>query len=227
MDTISPRRIVSVSPDKTPSYITALRTKVTLARAVGEVAALDSRLSDLWQRAGTPGLYRGRQGFPGLFRIVVSQQLSFHAAAAIWRRVEEICEPLSAEMFLDLNQVHLRRTGLSHQKIRFGRALAQAIVEGRFRPQRLARLDDELAIGALIELDGIGRWSAECYLLFSLGRSDVWPANDLALAVACQSLLSLPERPKGEELRVLAERWRPWRSAAARLLWHGYRKQLV
>lgn len=227
MDTISPRRIVSIRPNKALGSITALRTKVALARALGEVAALDPKLADLWQCAGTPGLRRSRQGFPGLLRIVVSQQLSSHAAAAIWRRVEEMCEPLSAEMFLGLNQAHLRRTGLSRQKIRFGRALAQAILEGRFRPQRLARLEDELAIRELIELDGIGRWSAECYLLFSLGRPDVWPADDLALAVACQSLLSLPERPKGEELRILAEHWRPWRSAAARLLWHGYGKQLV
>ena len=188
---------------------------------------MDKRLAVLWQRAGTPGLRRSRHGFAGLFRIVVGQQLSFHAAASIWRRVEEACEPLSAETFLGLDEADLRALGLSRQKIRFGRALAQAAAEGRLKPQRLARLDDEAAIGALIELDGIGRWSAECYLLFALGRPDVWPADDLALAVACQGLLALPERPRGKEMRALAESWRPWRSAAARLLWHGYRKQVV
>ncbi len=207
--------------------MTALRTHTALSTALNEVAALDPRLGDLWQRVGTPGLRRSRHGFAGLFRIVVGQHLSFHAAAAIWRRVEEACAPLSPETFLRLDEPELRALGLSRQKIRFGRAVAHAAKSGRLEPRRLARLDDETAIGTLIELDGIGRWTAECYLLFALGRPDVWPADDLALAVSCQRLFDLDARPTGKEMRVLAESWRPWRSAAARLLWHGYRRQVV
>ncbi len=207
--------------------MTAIRTRAALEAALGQVAALDPRLAALWRRAGTPGLRRRAPGFTGLFRIVVGQQLSFHAAAAIWRRLEERCHPLTPETFQAIDDAGLRGLGLSRQKVRFGRALAGAFAEGRLKPAALARLDDEAAIAALVELDGIGCWSAECYLLFSFGRPDIWPADDLALATACQGLLGLDQRPRGKEMRALGEAWRPWRSAVARLLWHGYRKQVV
>lgn len=207
--------------------MTAIRSRAALEAALTHVAALDPRLAALWRRAGTPDLRRRAPGFAALLRIVVAQQLSFHAAAAIWRRLETRCDPPTPEAFLAQDDAGLRRLGLSRQKVRFGRALAGAFAEGRLKPAALDRLDDEAAIAALVELEGIGRWSAECYLLFSFGRPDVWPADDLALATACQGLLGLDQRPCGKEMRALGEAWRPWRSAAARLLWHGYRKQMV
>ena len=184
-------------------------------------------MRDLWRRAGTPGLRRRASGFAGLLRVIIAQQVSFHAAAAIWRRLEARCAPLTADILLTLDTEELRALGLSRQKAAFARSLAEALRDGRLRPRTWARLDDEAAIAELTEVKGIGRWTAECHLLFGLGRPDVWPADDLALAASCHRLLELAERPSAAETTEIAGRWQPWRSAAARLLWHGYGKAVL
>ena len=113
--------------------------------------------------------------------------------------------------------------GFSRQKVRSGRALAEAIASGRLDIDGLARLDDEAAVDQLVQVPGIGRWTAEIYLLFALQRPDVWPADDLAVVKAVQAVKGLAARPGRKEMRGLAEAWRPHRSAAARLFWHYYR----
>jgi DNA-3-methyladenine glycosylase II len=204
-----------------------IKSRLALETGLRAIARKDARLKDLWRRAGTPGLRRRKSGFPGLLRVIVGQQLSVAAASTIWSRLVAAVEPLTPEAFLDLSPERLREIGFSRQKLAFGRELAAAATDGRVNFARLARLEDAEAIERLTAITGIGRWTAECYLLFVHGRPDIWPAQDLALAAAYQRLLRLDERPQPNELDALARAWSPWRSVAARLLWHGYGKAVL
>jgi DNA-3-methyladenine glycosylase II len=173
-------------------------------------------------RAGTPRFRRRRNGFPTLLHIILEQQVSIDAAAAMHRRLVGLCEPLAPAPFLALDDATLRRCGFSRQKMDYGRRLAAAVASGEFDFARLAAADDEAALAALIGLKGIGRWSAEIYLIFALGRPDVWPAGDLGLQLAIMECLGLAERPKEPALREIGEAWHPWRSVAACLFWQSY-----
>jgi len=164
-------------------------------------------------------------GFAGLARIIVEQQLSVASAAAIWARVEDRLAPLTPEGLLAQSTEDLQALGLSRPKIRYLHALAQAMIEDRLSPARLARMESEAAIAHLTAVPGLGRWSAEIYLLFCLGRSDVFPAGDLALQSAHQGLYGLTERADAKALAIEAQAWAPWRGVAARLLWRTYRLQ--
>lgn len=157
----------------------------------------------------------------GLLAAIVSQQISNQAAAAIWRRLQAIPGALEPLGLLALPDEALRAAGLSRPKIGHVRALAEAWADGRLAG--LDGMDDEAAIAAIAGVRGLGRWSAEVYLLFALARPDVFPAGDLALAAAAAHLKGLPARPAPAALRGLAEAWRPWRGLAARLLWHHWR----
>ncbi len=194
-----------------------------LRRAVRALAAADADLARIGRLVGPPGLRARQPGFPTLLNIMVSQQLSRASAEAIWGRLEAACGRLSAMTFLALSEQEIRTTGLSRQKAGYARALARALADGRVELAGLAALDDRAAVEALTSLKGIGRWSAEIYLLSALGRPDVWPADDLALMVAVQRLKGLAERPARAEMERIAEPWRPWRAVAARMLWHYYR----
>lgn len=199
------------------------RPDPALRPALDVLAARDPDIARLYPDCGLP-LTRPRvPGFAGLLRIIVSQQVSIHAAQAILARLRAAAHPLTPERFLALSEDRLREIGLSRQKMRYARALAEDLQAGRISLRAVARLDDEAAIEALSRVKGIGRWSAEIYLLFSLRRPDVWPADDLALQAAARRLKGLSERPDRPVMEALAEPWRPHRSAAARLLWHLYR----
>jgi DNA-3-methyladenine glycosylase II len=173
-------------------------------------------------RAGPPRFRRRRNGFETLLHIILEQQVSIDAAAAMFRRLNEECRPLSPAGFLALDEPTLRRCGFSRQKAAYGRGLAAAVAGGALDFSRLATTPDDEALAALVSLKGIGRWSAEIYLVFALGRSDVWPAADLGLQLGAAAELSLPARPGERELREIGERWRPWRSVAACLFWQSY-----
>jgi DNA-3-methyladenine glycosylase II len=173
-------------------------------------------------RAGVPRFRRRRNGFPTLMHIILEQQVSIDAAAAMHRRLAGLCEPLAPAPFLALDDATLRRCGFSRQKMDYGRRLAAAVAGGEFDFARLAAADDDAALAALIGLKGIGRWSAEIYLIFALGRPDVWPAGDLGLQLAIAECLALADRPKERQLREIGEAWRPWRSVAACLFWQSY-----
>jgi DNA-3-methyladenine glycosylase II len=171
--------------------------------------------------AGDPPLRRQLAGFEGLARIVVAQQLSIASAAAIWTRTVAACQPFEPAAMLRLTDGQLAGAGLSKPKIRTLRAVATACANGL----DLAALDkasDADIHAALTEVVGIGPWTADIYILFCLGRADAWAPGDLALQVALQRALALPERPGMEEMLRHAERWRPWRGVAARLLWAYY-----
>ncbi len=204
-----------------------MKTRKRLEAGLRELAALDPRMGALWDRAGTPGPRARRPGFATLLRVIVGQQLSTHAAAAIWDRMRAAGIADDAAAFAATSDDGLRALGLSRQKIAYGRGLAEAIASGTLDLPRLRRMEDEAAIEALVAIKGIGRWSAEVYLLFALGRADVMPADDLALLVSAGRHLGDGERWTPRELRDAAEAWRPWRSAAARLLWHAYRIEAI
>ena len=174
------------------------------------------------ERAGAPRFRRRRNGFETLLHIILEQQVSIDAAAAMFRRLNEECRPLAPAGFLKLDEATLRRCGFSRQKAAYGRGLAEAVTGGTLDFTRLAATPDDEALATLVALKGIGRWSAEIYLIFALGRDDVWPAADLGLQLGVAAELGLPARPGERELRALGERWRPWRTVAACLFWQSY-----
>ena len=195
----------------------------TLRPALEALAKVDHDLARAYRACGLPPIRRQAPGFAGLVRIIMAQQVSTASARAIIARLEAAVRPLAPEDFLALDDPALRAIGLSRQKIVYGRALAEDLRAGRLDLDALATLDDGAAMDRLMGLKGVGRWTAEIYLLFALGRPDVWPADDLAVRVATQRLKGLDDRPKRPRMVALAEPWRPHRSAAARLLWHLYR----
>ena len=167
---------------------------------------------------GPPPLRRRKDGFAALLDAIVSQQVSVAAADAIWRRMQE-AGLTGPRKILWASDEDLRAAGLSRQKARYARALASSGI--RYAELR-ARPTDEV-IATLVEVPGIGAWTAEIYAMFSLGRADVFAPGDLALQEAARHLFDLPERPKERELRAMSEAWSPWRGVAARLLWSYYR----
>ncbi len=202
-----------------------LRTIATDADLREGVRALKRKcpyLARVHARAGDPPLRRNPPGFAGLARIIVGQQLSIASAEAIWARVVLAVQPMAPEAFLALGDEELRRAGLSRGKVRTLRAACMAIDAG-LNLEDLAHAPEDDVHAALTALPGIGPWSADIFLLFCLGRADAFAAGDLALQTAAMSALDLDERPSREALLSLAERWRPWRGAAAHLLWADYK----
>lgn len=191
--------------------------------ALAQLTAADPDLARILDQAG-PLPWRTRApGFPGLLQAIVAQQISNQAAAAIWGRLRAIPNALEPAGFRALSDEALRFAGLSRPKVVHARVLAEAFLDGTLDSARIAALDDEDAIAAIAAIRGLGRWTAEVYLLFALGRPDVFPAGDIALAAAFAHLKGLDARPKPPALRALAEPWRPGRALAARLLWHHWR----
>jgi DNA-3-methyladenine glycosylase II len=174
------------------------------------------------QNAGPPRFRRRRNGFGTLLHIILEQQVSIDAAAKMYHRLTGLCKPLSPTTFLALDDAILRSCGFSRQKMGYARDLAAAVERGSFDFARLAAAGDEAALADLVAVRGIGRWSAEVYLLFALGRPDIWPAADLGLQLAIAEQLGLGSRPSEVDLRLRGEKWRPWRSVAACLFWQSY-----
>jgi DNA-3-methyladenine glycosylase II len=183
----------------------------------------DPDLAGVLERAG-PLPWRSRTpGFPGLLQAIVAQLISNAAASAIWNRLRAVPGALDPVTFLSLPDEPLRAAGLSRPKVAHARALATAFVDGTLDNDALARMTDDDAIRTIVSVRGLGPWTAEVYMLFALGRLDIFPAGDVALAAAAADLKRLPERPKPVALRQLSDMWRPYRSLAARLLWHHWR----
>ncbi|MDI9409429.1 MAG: DNA-3-methyladenine glycosylase 2 family protein, partial [Candidatus Pacebacteria bacterium] len=161
-------------------------------------------------------------GFGTLVKIIAGQQLSTKAAAAIVARLEQSLGAVEPKKLLATSPESLREIGLSHAKIRAVHDLSQRLVDGRLDLEFLNRADDATVTEELTQVTGIGPWTSEIYLLFALNRPDIWPAADLALAVALQTLLGLDSRPDAAAMRHHAEGFKPWRSYAAHYLWHMY-----
>lgn len=198
--------------------------RVRLQQALKHLAVSDNDMAKALAEIGPPPPREAPASFMSLLHIIVAQQVSKEAAAAISLRLSAAMGGRrSPAAFLALDDQDLKEVGFSRQKMIYGRDLALAMNDGRISIAKLRGMSDDEAIAALSAIKGIGEWSAEVFLLFSLKRPDIMPAKDLALIVAAQRLKKLPERPKPKELRDLAEIWRPYRSYAARFLWHYYR----
>jgi DNA-3-methyladenine glycosylase II len=192
-----------------------------LAEGLGVLAA-EPVFAEIIERAGPPRFRRRRNGFGTLLHIILEQQVSIDAAAAMHRRLVGICHPLTPKAYLALDDATLRSCGFSRQKMGYARHLAEMVDSGKFDFARLGAAEDEAALAELLAIRGVGRWSAEVYLLFALGRPNIWPAGDLGLQAAIGQHLGLGARPDEVEMRRFGEAWRPWRSVAACLFWQSY-----
>jgi len=195
-----------------------------LEEAVARLIALDPEIvGKLIEIGGAPPLRRQEPGFVGMARIIISQQLSTASANAIFKRLEAAVAPLDAQGLIAAGDEKLRACGLSTAKIRALRAIAQAVARDGLDLTGLGALGAGQAHQALVAIKGVGPWTADIFLLFCLGHPDSFPAGDLALQEAARLALGLKERPNPRRLGEIAERWRPLRGVAARMLWAYYR----
>jgi DNA-3-methyladenine glycosylase II len=202
---------------------THIHTEADLERGIAALIARDPRWAHVFERTGLPPLRRREGGFAGLAQIVVSQQVSVASAAAIHGRLVAIGDPFDHASLLRARRDRLVRVGLSGAKIKTLRAIAKAIHAGGIDLSALADMPADDAHAALTALHGIGPWTADIYLLACIGHADAWPAGDLALQEAARLAFGLRKRPTTKEMGPLADKWRPWRAVAARLLWSYYR----
>lgn len=195
-----------------------IETEADILEGCDWLARSEPRFGHALELTGTPPLRRREGGFPALLRTICSQQLSVAAADSVWSKLRAAGADDPA-ILLDLSEDQLRACGLSRPKARYARALAEAGIDYA----GLATLPEEEAIAALTAVRGIGVWTAEIYLMFSIGRADVFAPGDLALQESARMLFGLAERPAEKALRARAGAWSPWRGVAARLLWAYYR----
>lgn len=195
-----------------------IRGEACLAEGAEHLAAVEPRFAEALEIVGPLPLRLRKDGFQALLSAIVSQQVSVAAADAIWGRLRaaRLTGPRKVSR---AGEEELRACGLSRQKIRYAKALADSGID--YPALRSAPAEE--AVATLVEVPGIGRWTAEIYAMFSLGRADVFAPGDLALQESARILFELPERPGERHLREMAEPWSPWRSVAARLLWSYYR----
>jgi DNA-3-methyladenine glycosylase II len=197
-------------------------TGETLSSGLQHLASRDADLSAILARLGAPPMWDREPGFPTLVHIILEQQVSLASARAAFDRLRTAAAPLTPEAFLTFDDARLKSIGFSRQKTGYARGLAQAMLERRLDLAELAGMPDGEVRRVLLKIKGIGPWSADIYLLMALRRPDVWPAGDLALAVAAQRIKRLPACPSSAELEAMGDAWRPWRAVAARLLWYYY-----
>lgn len=201
-----------------------MRDQASLNAALDALALQDADVARGLKAVGYPEPRVKDHGFAPLIDAVVSQQISKEAAAAINARVAALMDgAVTPQRLLALDAEALRGAGLSRPKVAYCRGVAEAVLEGRLPLDDLPQMEDEAVIRAITELRGFGRWSAEVYAMFALGRPDIFPADDMALQEALKRLKGLAHRPKGKEARTLVAHWAPYRSAGSIFLWRFYR----
>jgi len=194
-----------------------------LRNSLDELAAREPRIAAALAAAGYPEPRISEPGYQTLLRAIVGQQVSVKAAASMWAKlVALVGDPPDPEALIAASDETLRAAGLSRQKASYARSLAEEVVSGRLDFARLSG-DDEEAIAELVRVKGIGRWTAEVYLLFAEGRTDIWPAGDLAVQIETGRIMGLDGKPSEKRIRELAEAWRPHRGAFAIFTWHHRR----
>ena len=196
--------------------------KALFLRSVGRLTAGDHDLARVVKTYGVPPLWVREPGFPTLVYIILEQQVSLASARAAFERLKAATKPLTPRRFLKLTDAELLRIGFSRQKTLYTRLLAESLARRHFDLRYLHELHDDAARKILIAFKGIGRWTADIYLLSALRRPDIWPTGDLALATAVQEVKRLRKRPSPEKLEAISTPWKPWRAVAARLFWHAY-----
>ncbi len=197
-------------------------TEDDLNRAAFKLAAVDPDLARVVERLGPPPLWGREPGFTTLVHIILEQQVSLASARAAFDKLVLALPELNPRSFLTLGDQQLKEIGFSGQKGRYCRKLARAVIDGSLDLEGLAELGDDDVRTELVKITGIGPWTAEIYTLMVLGRPDVWPQGDLALYKAAQNIKGLDRPPTRDEFQELGKAWRPWRSVAARILWHHY-----
>jgi len=204
-----------------------VRTKQSIGTAVKALAEREPAFARVVEQFGVPEPRNSEPGAQTLLRTIVGQQVSVAAARSMWSKLEAAFgSPPDLKRLLVATDEDLRAAGMSRQKSGYIRSLAELVLSGELDLAALPE-DDEEAIALLTKIKGIGRWSAEIYLLFAEGRPDVFPAGDLAVQVELGRLLGLPDKPAEKHLRELAEAWRPHRGAAAVLAWHSYNSSVL
>jgi len=204
-----------------------VRTKKSIGSAVKALAEREPAFAGVVEKFGVPEPRSSEPGAQTLLRTIVGQQVSVAAARSMWNKLEAAFgSPPDLKKLLAASDEELRAAGMSRQKSGYIRSLAELVLSGELDLTALPE-DDEEAIAHLIKIKGIGRWSAEIYLLFAEGRADVFPAGDLAVMIELGRLLGMEDRPSEKQLRELAESWRPYRGAAAVLAWHSYNSAVL
>ena len=204
-----------------------VRTKSSIRAHVEELARREPAFATVVERHGVPDPRKSEPGAQTLLRTIVGQQVSVAAARSMWSKLEAAYgSPPDLHLLLAASDEELRTAGISRQKAGYIRSLAELVISGELDLHNLPA-DDEEAIALLTRIKGIGRWSAEIYLLFAEGRSDIFPAGDLAVLVEIGRLMGMEDKPSEKQLREIAERWRPYRGAAAILAWHSYNSAVL
>lgn len=204
-----------------------VRTTNSLNHSLDALAAREPAFARTLETRGRPEPRLSEPGVETLLRTIVGQQVSVAAARSMWAKLEgSFGSPPDLQRLLAASDEELRAAGMSRQKSGYIRSLAGLVISGELDLDNLPA-DDEEAIALLTKIKGIGRWSAEIYLLFAEGREDVFPAGDLAVMVELGRLMGLPDKPSEKQLRELAEPWRPYRGAAAILAWHSYNSAVL
>jgi DNA-3-methyladenine glycosylase II len=204
-----------------------VRTADSIRAAVEALAERETAFAAVVERHGIPEPRRSDPGAHTLLRTIVGQQVSVAAARSMWSKLEAAFgSPPDLNLLLAASDEELRAAGMSRQKSGYIRSLAELVISGELDLDSLPQ-DNEEAIALLTRIKGIGRWSAEIYLLFAEGRPDVWPAGDLAVQIEIGRLMGLKDKPSEKHLREIAERWRPHRGAAAILAWHSYNSAVL
>jgi len=204
-----------------------VRTAESLTTALDALAEREPAFARVLETHGAPAPRNSVRGAETLLRTIVGQQVSVAAARSMWAKLEAAFgSPPDLAKLLAASDEELRAAGMSRQKAGYIRSLAELVLTGELDLRSLPD-DDEEAIALLTKIKGIGRWSAEIYLLFAEGREDVFPAGDLAVMIEIGRLMGLDERPSEKQLRELAEKWRPYRGAAAVLAWHSYNSSVL
>ena len=204
-----------------------VRTKHSITSAVEALAGREPAFAAVVERHGVPEPRSSDPGVQTLLRTIVGQQVSVAAARSMWAKLETAFgSPPKLASLLAATDEEMRGAGMSRQKAGYIRSLAELVLSGDLELDRLPK-DDEEAVALLTKVKGIGRWSAEIYLLFAEGRPDMWPAGDLAVQIEIGRLLGMADKPTEKQLRELAEPWRPYRGAAAVLAWHSYNSSVL
>ncbi len=197
-------------------------TETAFAEGIADLSSRDADLGAVILKWGRPPLWTHAQGFAGIVMAILAQQVSLESASAAYAKLESAIGAIEAGAFLSLDARRLREIGFSRQKGTYARDIALAISNSELDMAQLQTLSDEQAREQLMEIRGVGRWTADTYLLFSLLRPDVWPSGDLALAKSIREVKRLEQIPGFDEVDHMAAGWRPWRAVAARILWHAY-----
>ena len=199
-----------------------ISTTLSFKEGIQELCKRDRDLAEIITNYGYPDPWQRKPGFATLIRIILEQQVSYASAKAAFQRLQDAVDELNPEHFLALDDDELKKIGFSRQKTRYGRILAQTILDGSLDLESLEQLPDVEIRKQLTAIKGIGDWTVDIYLMMALQRQDVFPSKDLAVAIAVKEIKNLSIRPPAAKLETIAESWKPYRAIATKILWHYY-----